>query len=258
MRRTALALFLGVIGLAQWSPISSLSAQSAPPLSGKQFGVSIAGADFAESRLPGTRNTDYIYAADASRQQYLATRGQKLIRIPFRWERVQRTAFGPLWTDDIAGLRAMLDAAAAAGQVAILDMHNYARYYDVPLTRADAAKLNDVWQKLAHEFRGHPALFGYEIMNEPHTLPEGSSAWADLAQAATTAIRKEDSNAWVLVPGYAWQGAWYWPQNNASLNVTDPAGRMLYAAHQYFDRDGSGTYGSGFDQEGAYPAIGVD
>jgi endoglucanase len=201
---------------------------------------------------------DYLYAADASRHSYLAGKGLTLIRVPFSWERVQRQSMGPLSAPDVQGIRAMLNAAAAAGQHVILDMHNYARYHGRPLLRSDAAILADVWTKLATEFRGHPGLWGYELMNEPHDLPEGPDAWAYLAQQATDAVRRADQSAWVLVPGYGWQTARYWPGNNASLNVTDPAGRMLYSAHQYFDADYTGFYATGYDAGQTTPNIGVD
>jgi endoglucanase len=62
----------------------------------------------------------------------------------------------------------------------------------------------------------------------------------------------------VIVPGYEWQGAWTWNQWNSTLMVSDPADHMLYAAHQYFDPDGSGSYANTYDAGGAYPGIGVD
>jgi hypothetical protein len=40
--------------------------------------------------------------------------------------------------------------------------------------------------------------------------------------------------------------------------VTDPSNHLLYAAHQYFDSDGSGTYARSYDADGAYPTLGVD
>lgn len=240
------------------TPTAVPSPSPAPSGGAKWYGVNVAGAEFGESSLPGTLGVHYVYATAGQSYRYFAGKGQTLVRVPFLWERVQPTAFGPLSAEDVRQLRAMLDAAASAGQLVILDMHNYARYYHTPLTRADAGKLADAWTKLAREFRGHPGLFGYEVMNEPHDLPEGSDGWAYLAQAAADGIRAQDAQAWLLIPGYSWQGAWTWPQNNPTLAVRDPSGRLLYAAHQYFDRDGSGKYGQGYDGDGAYPAIGAD
>ena len=250
-----------------WNPgaayitITGVNPSPAPtpsPSSPKLFGVNLSGAEFNDAHVPGTLYTDYIYPSDTSETSYFAGKGQTLIRVPVRWERLQPTAFGPLSQPDVAGLRSALDAAEQAGQRVIVDLHNYARYYGVPLTTADAAKLGDAWTRIAAAIHDHPALYGYELMNEPHDLPEGSAGWASLAQSATTAIRQVDSQAYVLVPGYGWQGAWTWPANNPNLLVNDPAGNLLYAAHQYFDRDGSGTYASTYDADGAYSTIGSD
>lgn len=245
-----------IAALPSPSPVTSPS--PAPSAGPRRYGVNVAGAEFGETALPGTLGTQYIYPTSAESARYFAGKGQTLVRVPFLWERLQPTAFGPLAADDLRQLRAMLDVAAGAGQVVILDMHNYGRYYRQPLTRAEAGKLADVWTKLAREFRGHPGLFGYEIMNEPHDLPDGADGWAYLAQVAADAIRGEDRQAWLLIPGYGWQGAWTWPQNNPMLDVRDPSGRLLYAAHQYFDRDGSGKYAQGYDGEGGSPTIGAD
>ena len=62
----------------------------------------------------------------------------------------------------------------------------------------------------------------------------------------------------MLVPGDGWSGAWTWQQNNQGLLLSDPANNLMYEAHQYFDRDGSGTYTQSYDASGAYPNIGID
>jgi endoglucanase len=244
------------------SPPVVTPAPTSPPVAARQgakvFGVNVNGAEFGDQNLPGTANTDYVYPTEGGRQSYLASKSLSLVRLPFRWERVQRSAMAPLHADDIAGLRSVLEAARVAGEKVILDLHNYGRYYGAPLTKADAARFADVWGKIAAEFRGHPALFGYELMNEPHDLPEGSDSWAFLSQAATDAIRRADTTSWILIPGYGWQTARYWPENNASLNINDPSGKLLYAAHQYFDADYTGSYSRTYDADKTYPTIGVD
>ena len=244
------------------SPPVLTPAPTSPPVVTRQgakvFGVNVNGAEFGDQNLPGTANTDYIYPTEGGRQSYLASKSLSLVRLPFRWERVQRSAMSPLHAYDIAGLRSVLEAARVAGEKVILDLHNYGRYYGAPLTKADAARFADVWGKIAAEFSGHPALFGYELMNEPHDLPEGSDSWAFLSQAATDAIRRADTTSWILIPGYGWQTARFWPENNASLSINDPSGKLLYAAHQYFDADYSGSYSRTYDADKTYPTIGVD
>jgi endoglucanase len=224
----------------------------------KDFGVNISGAEFGPQGAVGVLNTDYLYPSDINEFNYFSKKGLKLIRLPFFWERVQHQDKGPLSTVDINGLKTTLDAAQNANVKVILDLHNFARYYGTPLTTADAAKLNDVWIKLATQFKNHPALYGYELMNEPHDLPEGSAGWASLAQSAINAIRTVDTNHIIMVPGYSWQNAQFFQDNNPNFPLTDPANNLLYAGHLYFDFDYSGGYTKSYDDSGAYPMIASD
>jgi len=224
----------------------------------KDFGVNLAGGEFGTPGARGTLNTDYLYFADTAVYNYFSQKGLKLMRIPFTWERVQAQAMGPLSTPDINGLKSMLDAASASNTKVILDLHNFARYYNTPMTTADAPKLADVWTKLATQYKNHPALYGYELMNEPHDLPEGAASWGAIAQSATNAIRQVDSTHYVIVPGYSWQNARFWVENNPTFPLNDPANKTLYAAHLYFDSDYSGSYVKTYDADGAYTNIGVD
>ena len=221
----------------------------------KLLGVSLAGAEFGHDRLPGRVGFDYVYPSDRASYSYYAGRGFAIIRLPFLWERVQPRPFGPLAASEVALIREVLEHAASANQRVILDLHNYGRYYHEPLRVEDAGRLADVWVRLAHEFRGHPGIFGYELMNEPHDLPDGSAGWAQICQLVTNEIRKEDTTSWVLIPGYSWQGAESWARENPTLSVHDGSGLLLYAAHQYFDGDNSGKYQSGYDATS--PDVGV-
>ena len=49
-----------------------------------------------------------------------------------------------------------------------------------------------------------------------------------------------------------------WKQNNDKLVLKDPSDNLVYEAHQYFDRDSSGTYRQSYDQGGATPNLGVE
>src|SRR5690606_5282286 len=51
-------------------------------------GVNIAGAEFNAKRLPGVIFKDYTYPKD-SELAYIAAQGANVIRLPFRWERLQ-------------------------------------------------------------------------------------------------------------------------------------------------------------------------
>lgn len=249
----ALAAVVGSVAGPAPSP-----AVAATAIPGKWYGFNLAGAEWNETKLPGTINKDYVYSADPNRQAYFAGKGMKLVRVPFRWERLQPQANKPLSSADVAGLKSMIAAANAQGQQVILVAQNFGMYYRKALNKNDGRKFADFWNRMASTFRNQAGLFGYELMNEPHDLPGGSATWATLAQAATTGIRKADTVSWVLVPGYQWQTATFWRDNNENLNVQDPNGKLLYAAHLYFDNNFSGRYTTPYNSDGAYPSIGVD
>ena len=92
-------------------------------------------------------------------------------------------------------------------------------------------------------------------MNEPH---DSQNLWKQTAQAALDAVRRADSNRLVLAPGDQWSGAWSWKTFNDDFLLDDPAARVIYEAHQYFDIDHSGTYKLGYTLNGATLDRGVE
>ncbi|HYG89236.1 MAG TPA: carbohydrate-binding domain-containing protein, partial [Azospirillum sp.] len=221
------------------------------------LGVNLSGAEFGSKR-PGTYGTDYVYPSMQA-LDYYDSKGLTLIRLPFLWERVQHNLNGPLDTAEVGRIRTVLDGAAARGMKVILDLHNYGRYFDQPLgsIAVPTTALADVWSKLAAQFKGHAGLGGYDLMNEPHDMPN-ATVWPTAAQQAVNAIRKVDTGTTVIVEGDGWAGAHSWKAINANLLIKDPANKLVYQAHQYFDNDSSGTYDQSYDGEGAYANIGVD
>jgi len=225
-----------------------IRAQSTANCISKDYGVNLSGGEFG-SNEPGTDGVDYTYPKEHEAYTYFSANGFSLIRLPFGWERVQNSAFAALSTNDINGIKRSLDSAQAHGLKVILDMHNFARYYNIALTESDSGKLADVWSKLVAQFMSHPALYGYEIMNEPHDLTGDDATWFPIAQAVVNAIRKVDVSHFILIPGYSWQSADRWASESDELkNIKDPAditrSKILFSAHQYFDSDASGTYSS--------------
>lgn len=200
-----------------------------------------------------------------------------LIRLPIAWERAQPTIGGPLASGYISALKTFIQAANAQGIQVIVDVHNYGRYNPQWAQQATTgvyfctegdgnvigsaalpiSAFADLWTKLATALAGTPGLAYYDIMNEPHDMGS-ASVWPSAAQAAVNAIRSVDTSTQILVEGTAWASALNWINANASLHVTDPANKLLYEAHQYFDADGSSLYVQSYEQQGAYPTIGVD
>ena len=233
-----------------------------PPV---MMGVNLSAAAFGAHeppRLPGVHGTDYIYPAPSYLDYYKA-RGIELIRFPFRWERIQRTLNGPLDSAELARLDTFLDQVEERGMQVILDLHNYGRYeindvtYIIGSPQVPRSAFRDVWEKLAAHVKDRDCLWGYGIMNEPHAM--GAYTWKDSAQQAVYGIRDHDTKRAILIPGDAYSGAHWWNTHSADLiNITDPAGNLVFEAHQYFDADNTGLYHLSYDADGAYPGIAVD
>lgn len=209
-------------------------------------GVSLAGAEFGESKLPGTYGVDYIYPSHAS-VGYFKGKGMNLIRLPFRWERLQPQLNQILDPVELNRLKSLVDAATTDGVNVLLDPHNYARWHDeiVGSAAVPHTSFADFWQRLALEFKDNPrVLFG--LMNEPNTMP--TETWVAAANAGIAAIRAAGATNVITVPGNGWTGAHGWSQSyygtpnaQAMLAVTDSGDNLVFEVHQYLDADSSGV-----------------
>jgi Ca2+-binding RTX toxin-like protein len=220
------------------------------------IGVNLAGAEFGSGR--GVYGTDYTYPT-SSELDYYQSKGIGLIRLPLTWERMQPTLGGDLDPAELGRLQTFLAQAGEHGMKVVLDLHNYGRYDGIVIGSRDVptAAFQDFWAKLAGQVSNYDSVYGYGLMNEPHDMG-GDNVWPQAAQAAADAIRAVDTEHTIIVAGESWSGANQWQQANTNLLINDPAGNVLYEAHVYFDHDGSGTYRGTYDQEGAYPTVGVD
>ena len=226
-------------------------------------GINVAGGEFGtggankfSNRNPGVYDQRYHYDSQHT-FDYLAGRGIKLIRLPFRWERLQPDLGGELDAGELGRLQAAVARARKAGLQVILDLHNYGTYslsqngavvsrgigsLEVPI-----AHFADVWRRLSSTFKNDAGVF-YGLMNEPKGLNDpsdgltGARLWERISQAGLEAIRKNGDTKLVLVPGYNWSGAQVWQKTHPKGWIVDPAGNFRYEAHHYWDADNSGTY----------------
>lgn len=231
------------------------SANAAEAMLNGKIGVNLAGADFPPRA--GVYGKTYMYP-NREEMAYYKSKGIRLFRIPFLWERMQPDLNGPLSQAELGHLDAVVTAANAEHVHLILDVHNYDRYQgklvgdDPRLERA----LAGLWSQLAEHYRNAKSIYGYGIMNEPF---DTRGTWPHTAQKVIDAIRTEDRRHFILLAGEHWSGAQVWPESNPKLlEVKDPENRIIYEAHTYWDRDGSGVYKHSYDEDHVYPNIGVD
>jgi len=226
------------------------------------FGVNLAGAEFGVN-MPGTFNTDYTYPTVAE-LDYFKSKGLNLVRLPFKWERIQRSLKGPLDNAELTRVKNFVNAAQTRDIFIILDMHNYGRRkidgttYIIGSSEVPVEYVADAWGKLANEFKSYTNIWGYGLMNEPHSMLS-SAPWLDIAQALIDKIRAVDYQTTILVGGDSWSSAARWlAASNNLKNLKDPANNLIFEAHVYFDNDASGSYKGTYDAEKATPTIGIE
>lgn len=233
-----------LIGALLVAADGSPSAETAKGL--RLTGVNIAGAEFGHRKVPGRHAHDYFYPAHRTIDHFI-DRGMNTLRIPFLWERMQRSLGAELDAAEIKRLDEVVEYATAKGAYVILDVHNYAAYARQPIGSPEVPveALADLWGRLAARYNDNErVIFG--LMNEPKGLP--TETWLAAANAAIASIRKHGVLNMVLVPGNGWTGAHSWlsrgygtPNGETMLGVVDPGNNYAYEVHQYLDADFSGT-----------------
>ena len=139
------------------SLISVLITLSGGMLAGEPFGVNLACGDFG-SVFPGEYNRHYTYPTDED-LVYWQQKGLMLVRLPFRWERLQHKPYGPLCQDDLAKVKDFVKAAGKRGMKVLFDMHNYCRRIDegtekiVGTPELSYESYGQFWRMMAQEFR---------------------------------------------------------------------------------------------------------
>jgi endoglucanase len=203
-------------------------------------GINLAGPEFSEQSLPGTAGVDY-YFPSASHLSYYSQHGFNATRLPLTWERLQPKLFDKLDDNYSNLLLEYMHQANRAGQVVLVDIHNYGRYRGelIGSSKVPSAAFKDLWKRLALLLKDQPALYAYGLMNEPHNT---NDSWHSVAQFGVDGIRMVDSEHKIYVAGDNWSSAAAWPNSNPKPFVTDISNKIVYEAHVYFDDNFSGRY----------------
>lgn len=242
-------------------------------------GINVAGLEFGtdpnnpnnpggrvfSNREPGgpagqrdfTGNSERTYA-------YFASKGIRLFRIPFRWERIQALLGGELVDDYLNLLKQQVIFAKNCDAKIILDLHNYGAYWlnpsvAIPIDSSQREEIGigspaltadhfvNLWSRLSDVFGSESTVDAYGLMNEPHRVNDD---WHSLSQKAVDAIRNKGDHKTILVSGRRFASAHTWPLDNGDRPwIADPIGNHVYEAHCYFDSSNSGVYNQSFQQE---------
>jgi endoglucanase len=225
------------------------------------LGINICGSEFGEDKLPGTLNVDYVYPNSAE-INYFYSKGFKVINLPFRWERIQRTLGGELDSREVEEIKKFISSCNTRGIKVILSMHNFGRYkvggidYVIGSNQVTRWHYRDVWKKIASLFNAYPNILGYAIMTEPYDMRNYN--WASSAQEAINAIRETGNRNNIIVDGDNYSCSEEWTEYNDDLKrLKDPYNKIVFDAHCYFDDDHSGKYISDYSRSNANAYTGV-
>jgi endoglucanase len=245
--------------------LQSCGLEGAPSVveSGTYFarGINLSGGELNPQRTPGVYGRDYVYPS-SDELDYYARKGFAVVRLPYRWERLQPALFQNLNEIELNRIKSVVAAAQARQMRVILSPHNYGRYFldrTETLIGTNGVPIDafaDFSRRVAAAFAGNPAVYALSLMNEPHA---SNGLWRQTAQVGLDAIRSADRDRLVLAPGDEWSGAWSWQEYNDDFLLRDAVDdHLMYEAHQYFDLNHSGTYRLGYVLNAASPDRGIE
>jgi len=224
------------------------------------LGVNLAGAEFAPQELPGIEGRNWAWPSQEC-IDYWHKSGVRLIRLPFKWERLQPTLMQDFDPAYAAGLAKVVALLRERDMRLILDVHNYGKYRQKPIGSPEVpfAAFHDLWKRLATIHKDEPHIWGYGLMNEP------GKGWREAAQHGIDGVRAVDQKTRILVANdYPCWGATRanlkpdtdlvaWAAQGMAFGdpamLKDPANRIVWELHFYFDHDASGTYRKTYDEE---------
>jgi len=203
-----------------------------------------AGAAFKGHDLPRLRGTMISPGINAESLRVL---GQDWHANLIRWQLIRT---GPLGSDqdydfwlegELKRLEHALPLCDKYGLRVALDLHSppggkptgggYAgsddRFFTDPRCQA---KFVQIWRSLAVRFKSSPAIWGYDLANEPveDDLAEGCEDWQGLAERAARAIREIDPQRAIIVEPANWGG----PDGFRDL-VPLSVSNVVYSVHMY-------------------------
>jgi len=119
----------------------------------------------------------------------------------------------------LAELDAILPSARRYGIKIVVDMHvgpgtsvNQLLSNQLSWEPEMQQLLADVWREIAQKYRNEPAIYGYDLLNEPREenyvyTPGGGLDWNRLAEKVARAIREVDPDRPIIVESAQWGSA---------------------------------------------------
>ncbi|MBN2507760.1 MAG: cellulase family glycosylhydrolase [Verrucomicrobia bacterium] len=143
------------------------------------------------------------------------------------------------WIDsELADLDQALAACSRYGLKAVVDLHSPpgGRYEDNSIRMFHEAPYQEhfirLWEKIARRYRGHAAIWGYDLVNEPvqgKPSPPGIADWLGTQIQAARAIRAVDPDTTIIIEAEDWDS----PPGFRYLTPVELP-RIVYQVHMYW------------------------
>jgi len=202
----------------------------------QQFGITLSGAE-------GT-GADYSRPTN-DELSYYASKGVKLIRLEVRWDKLQPELGGPLNKDELQWVETFVTQANHLKMQVDIDLHQRSNYNDLNFGDGDInpSTLADFWKKFAESLVHDrvSGICGFGIANEPDNKEVVYDLWPNQVNRVVGAIRQVDTFHFVFVGEDRWDSSLGWRPKQAEL-IRDPAGKIVFEAHSYWDEGASGNY----------------
>ncbi len=152
-----------------------------------------------------------------------------------------------------------LDACRRHGLRVVIDMHSPpgGRHADNDLAIFHEPLYQDHWvahwEKMARRYRGHPAVWGYDLINEPvqnRPSPPGVADYLGAQARAARAIRAIDPDTPIFIEAAEWDS----PEGFRDLEPVD-ASNVIYQVHMYVPGEFTHQGVKGEWKPTAYPGV---
>jgi aryl-phospho-beta-D-glucosidase BglC (GH1 family) len=242
---TSATLMLGIEAASGEAYFDSLTVSLlSTPVQSTAQAKSVLAPD-AHLRLRGMNVSNHATAEDL---RELARWGANHIRWQLAWDGFPDTRADVVGIDEyrqwlqasLRHVRNLMPLCDSLGLKVVLDLHTLPggrereragqvqRIFSDPTIQQS---FGDIWREIAGDFRNEPALWGYDLANEPIEgyLPAGTLDWQRLAQATAQDILAVDSNHYIVIEG-APGGS---PESLPGLYPLSGVQRVLYSFHFY-------------------------
>jgi len=178
---------------------------------------------------------------------FFKARGFNVFRVGFAWQQLQtslNSALNPPYLKQMDDFVAEAQSRGLFVGFVPLPGNYQGKHIG---TQVPISAFIDMWTRLATHYKGNPTVWAYDLINEPDDVDQADSWNIQWGPATVRAIRTIDTEKYILFPTST--GGWghYFLSHTGGLPIQDPANKVIYQAHFYFDASASGQYVNGYD-----------